>query len=332
MSTPIIEVIDIYRHFGEVRAVDGVTFSVMPGQSVGFIGSNGAGKTTTMRIMSTLDMPDKGTVLFNGKNAWVNGASVRSQLGWMPDAYGTYEYVTCFEYLDFFARAYGYRGAERKRRVDEVMGFTELEPLADRFMNGLSKGQAQRLCLGRTLLNDPNLLILDEPAAGLDPEARIRFKHLIRLLAKAGKSIFISSHILTELEDMCDTMLFIDAGKIVHHGSAEILKRDSAESIVVDIKLSSPAEKLQEWLILQPGVGIKEAIRDGLRISVDGGTPEQLAGLLKRLVTDGFPIYEFVEHKRRLEDAFVAMVNRPKDKGNKAGSTQKATGRTEDQR
>lgn len=312
MSTPIIEVIDIYRHFGEIKAVDGVSFSVMPGQSIGFIGSNGAGKTTTMRIMATLDLPDSGAVLFNGKNAWMHGAAVRAQLGWMPDSYGTYEYVTVFEYLDFFARAYGYRGADRKRRVDEVMGFTELGPLADRFMTGLSKGQAQRLCLGRTLLNDPSLLILDEPAAGLDPEARIRFKHLVRLLAQAGKSIFISSHILTELEDMCDTMLFIDAGKVIHQGSADVLKRESAESIMVDVKTSQPAESLQQWLVLQPGVGIKETIRGGLRISVDGGTPEQLAGLLKRMISEGFAVYEFVEHKRRLEDAFVEMVTKPK--------------------
>ena len=324
MSTPIIEVIDIHRHFGDVHAVDGVTFSVTPGQSVGFIGSNGAGKTTTMRIMATLDLPDSGTVLFNGKNAWVHGAAVRSQLGWMPDSFGAYEYVTVFEYLDFFARAYGYSGADRKRRVAEVMGFTELDPLADRFMNALSKGQAQRLCLGRTLLNDPALLILDEPAAGLDPEARIRFKHLIRLLAKSGKSIFISSHILTELEDMCETMLFIDAGRIVHHGSAEVLKRDTAGLFLVDIKLTQPAEALHQWLVLQPGVSIKETIRDGLRIAIEGGTPEMLSQILKRMIGEGFPIYEFVEHKRRLEDAFVEMVSRPKDKKNKTDK-----GRTE---
>lgn len=327
MPTPIIEVVDIFRHFGEVRAVDGVTFSVMPGQSVGFIGSNGAGKTTTMRIMATLDLPDSGTVLFNGQNAWVHGAGVRSQLGWMPDSFGAYEYVTVFEYLDFFARAYGYRGKDRKRRVDEVMGFTELGPLANRFMNALSKGQAQRLCLGRTLLNDPSLLILDEPAAGLDPEARIRFKHLVRLLAKSGKSIFISSHILTELEDMCDTMLFIDAGKIVHHGSAEILKRDAAGTLLVDVKLTQPVDALHQWLVQQPGVSVKESIRDGLRISVEAGTADMLTQILKRMISEGFPVYEFVEHKRRLEDAFVDMVSRPKTNGVKDSKGPKNPGK-----
>ena len=188
---------------------------------VGFVGANGAGKTTTMRIIATLDYPTRGTVRIGGIDVLQYPAKVRSNIGWMPDNFGTYDHMTVVEYLDFFARALGYRGEERLERVEDVMEFTDLASLGDRLINKLSKGMGQRLCLGRALIHDPDLLILDEPAAGLDPKARVELKHLIRILAEDGKTVFISSHILSELGEMCDTLLFIDQGKIIHHGSAD---------------------------------------------------------------------------------------------------------------
>ena len=198
MSEPVIKVRDLERDFGDVKAVCGISFEIEVGRVVGFIGANGAGKTTTMRMMATLEMPTAGSIRICGYDVVNSPNEVRHRLGWMPDAYGTYDNTTVLEYLDFYGRAFGYQSAERRKRLEDVMEFADLSPIADRQMSTLSKGMAQRLCLGRTLIHDPAVLILDEPAAGLDPKARIEFKNLIRLLAARGKTIFISSHILTE--------------------------------------------------------------------------------------------------------------------------------------
>jgi ABC-2 type transport system ATP-binding protein len=290
--------------------VDGLSFEIPAGQVVGFIGANGAGKTTTMRMMATLDVPDRGRIRIGGHDVVLSPDKVREQVGWMPDKYGAYDYMSVWEYLDFFARAFGYRGEERKRRVDDVMAFTDLGPLAERPCDKLSKGQGQRLCLGRTLLHDPQILILDEPAAGLDPKARIEFKRLVRLLAEAGKTLFISSHILSELEEMCDAMLFIDAGRLVHLGSSESLKYAEGSFAFVVVSVSGDAARLLEWAAMVPGVELAESRRTGARLKVADPTPDNLAALLRRLVTDGFPVVEFRREEMRLEDAFVNILNR----------------------
>ena len=241
-AAPIISVRNLSRTFAGKQAVSDVSFDVFPGQVVGFIGANGAGKTTTMRIMATLDQPTVGNVSVGGLDVVSYPAVARARIGWMPDAFGAHDHMTVIEYLDFYARAFGYRRAERAKRIGEVMEFTDLAPIGDKMMNTLSKGMAQRLCLGRTLLHDPDVLILDEPAAGLDPKARFEFKQLVRLLAGEGKTIFISSHILSELAEMCDTMLFIDAGRIVHHGSAESLQQHSGGQVHYDIHVHGAPE------------------------------------------------------------------------------------------
>lgn len=317
MSTAFVEVSNLTRTFGDVKAVDGLSFNLQRGQVVGFIGANGAGKTTTMRMMAGLELPDKGTVSIGGRDVLFHGGEVRRIIGWMPDTYGTYEHVTVFEYLDFFARTYGFIGAEREQRVQSVMEFTDLLPLADKETPVLSKGMKQRLCLGRALIPDPQLLILDEPAAGLDPKARIEVKHLVRLLGEHGKTLFISSHILSELEDMCDTLLFIDRGRMVHHGSADHLKRGGSTGIELLLRADGEAGRLEEWLTMQPGVKVIEQIPHGFRVRLDDENPVQRAALLRRMVEAGLPIYEFREHQRRLEDAFVDLVEGLNSKGGK---------------
>jgi ABC-2 type transport system ATP-binding protein len=312
MSEIVVKVNNIFRSFGSIHAVDGLSFEILRGQSIGFIGANGAGKTTTMRMLSTLDIPDRGTIEMFGMDAFEHAREVRRKVGWMPDAYGTYESVTVFDYLDFFARAYGYSGNQRRQKVRTIMEFTDLTPLAERLMATLSKGMGQRLCLARALINDPEILILDEPAAGLDPKARVEFKHLVRLLAGEGRSIFISSHILSELEDMCDTLLFIDQGKLVHHGSAKTLKRGVTDETLLDIKTSGDIPKLEEALALEEGVKVLEGIKGGVRAAVSSREPAQISALLKRLIDAGLPVYEFHEHERRLEDAFIEMVEKGK--------------------
>lgn len=219
--------------------------------------------------------------------------------------------MTVLEYLDFYARALGYKGAERRQRIEEVMGFTDLIPLADRFSNKLSKGMTQRLGLGRALLHDPEVLIMDEPAAGLDPKARVELKHLIRVLSKEGKTIFISSHILSELGEMCDSLLFINNGRIVHHGDADSLKTATAttDGVLYDVQITGDPQKLSDWCILQPNVELLEARKQGGRIRIATDDPAQAATALSRMIADGLSVIEFHREQRNLEDAFIDMLN-----------------------
>lgn len=305
---PSIEVQNLHRHFGSLKAVDGVSFTIEPGQVVGFVGANGAGKTTTMRILATLDYPNRGLVKVCGIDVVQYPSLVRSRIGWMPDSFGTYDNMTVVEYLDFFARALGFKAEERAERVRDVMDFTDLTPLADRLINKLSKGMGQRLCLGRALIHDPDVLILDEPAAGLDPKARVELKSLIRILADDGKTVFISSHILSELGEMCDSLLFINQGRIIHHGSAESLKHKTTGSMLVDVQTAGDPQQIGEWAEMSPHVTLKEIRKRGARIEIDSLDPDVIAGVLRRMINEGIPVIEFHREERKLEDAFIEIL------------------------
>lgn len=321
-SQPAIVVDNLHRSFGKLQAVQGVSFQINHGQVVGFVGANGAGKTTTMRIMATLDYPTGGNVSIGGHNVVHYPTKVRRLLGWMPDSFGTYEHMTVLEYLDFYARALGYKGQERLQRIQEVLDFTDLTPLADRMSNKMSKGQTQRLCLGRALLHDPQILIMDEPAAGLDPKARVELKQLIRILAEEGKTILISSHILSELGEMCDSLLFIDKGRIVHHGNAESMVRGtaSAEETLVNVQVLGEPALLVQWAMTAPMIQVVEETKRGARLRVQSKDEATLAGVLRRMITDGLQVITFHREERRLEDAFIDMLGQI-DKGTFKGET-----------
>lgn len=303
-----IAVKNLYRYFGALKAVDGISFEVPHGSVCGFVGANGAGKTTTMRILATLDYPTMGQLEICGINVVNFPAKVRSLLGWMPDHFGNYEHMTVLEYLDFYARALGYTGKERHMRVQEVMEFADLIPLSDRLSNKLSKGMTQRLCLGRALIHDPQILIMDEPAAGLDPKARVELKHLIRILAEEGKTVFISSHILSELGEMCDSLLFINNGRIVHHGDAESLKHgtDSAGGFFYDVQVLGDAQSVSDWAATTPYAEFVESRKNGGRLRIE--SQEIAARVLASMVKDGLSVIEFHREQRNLEDAFIDML------------------------
>jgi ABC-2 type transport system ATP-binding protein len=285
---------------------------VNPGEVVGFIGANGAGKTTTMRMLATLEIPDSGTVEVGGWDAAQFPDEVRRLVGWMPDAYGAYGNMTVWDYLDFFARLLKLRGRERSERIAEIVEFSGLSELLDRPMNGLSKGMAQRLCLGRALLQKPRVLIMDEPAAGLDPKARLEFKNAVALLKKSGVTIFISSHILSELEEMCDGLLFIDRGKVLHHGARGALRSGliSGEKAHtwVEICVAGSVDALMAWLPMAPGWGEVEAFSGGARAVFSGVGDEALAGELRRMVLEGIRVSGFHVRQRRLEEIFVDVL------------------------
>ena len=310
--TPAIRICDLHRHFGPLRAVDGISFEIPAGRVCGFIGSNGAGKTTTMRIIATLDQPTAGTVEVSGVDVLQEPWKVRHRLGWMPDHFNVYGHMSVLEFMDFHARALGFRGADRRQRLQEVMEFTDLISIADRPANKLSKGMTQRLCLGRALVHDPDVLVLDEPAAGLDPKARVELKHLIRLLAAEGKTLLISSHILSELGEMCDKLIFINQGRVLHDGDAASLMRQTDEhgGIHLNVQLAAHPEALGSWCEMQPNVELVESGKHGGRLRMSSDDPAEVAALLARMVKDGLQVIEFRREQRNLEDAFVAMVAR----------------------
>src|SRR5438552_7784715 len=251
---PVIELRRLHRFFGPTQAVRDVSFEVGRGEVFGYIGPNGAGKTTSMRILATLDLPTAGDAFVDGFSCINDPDRVGRRLGVMPDYFGTYADVNCYEYLDFFARSYGLAGRERHQAIKHTMSFTRLDELAEKPIRGLSKGMRQRLCLGRAMIHNPSVLILDEPANGLDPRARIELREMIRQLAADGKTVLVSSHILTELAEMCDQVGIIERGKLLAVGSVDEIQRKQTPHRAVRVRVLGGAGPLTVWLGQRPEV------------------------------------------------------------------------------
>ena len=307
-SHPLIELRGLHRYFGQTKAVDDVSFQVSRGQVFGYIGPNGAGKTTSMRVLATLDLPTAGDAFVDGFSVVDDPDRVRRRLGFMPDFFGTYADVNVREYLDFFARAYQLRGTKRTRAIGHVMEFTGLDVLADKPINGLSKGMKQRLCLGRALIHDPAVMVLDEPAAGLDPRARIEVRAMIRELANQGKAILISSHILTELAEICDLVGILERGRLVAVGSVEEIQRQGqSPQNVVEVRLLDGTTTLADWLHQRSGVS--QIQRDGQVVRfLHAGELEAEADLLKAMIEAGFRVAAFGSRRKSLEDVFMQVT------------------------
>lgn len=310
---PAIEIRHLTRRFGRLRAVDEVSFQVWPGQVLGFIGPNGAGKTTAMRLLATLDVPTAGDAFVHGYSVIDDPDRVRRILGFMPDGFGRYDNMNVVEYLDFFARSYGFRGPRRRDAVERVLTFTELDKLAGKAVNTLSKGMSQRLGLGRTLIHDPDVLVLDEPAAGLDPRARVEVRELIRLLAAdMNKTVLISSHILTELGEICDSAAIIEAGRILASGTMDEIRRMCQQGRQAAGRLAVRAlnggEPLERWLLQQPFV--EGVTASGNVISFEfHAEPSAQHQLLKNMIQQGFEVVEFQGQTETLEDTFMAITH-----------------------
>ncbi len=306
-SHPMIELCNVHRFFGSTRAVDNVSFEVRPGQVFGYIGPNGAGKTTSMRILATLDLPDFGDAYVDGFSVVNDPDRVRRRLGFMPDYFGTYTNVNVREYLDFFARAYDLRGQQRLRALDHTMRFTKLDELAEKPINGLSKGMKQRLCLGRSMIHDPGVLVLDEPAAGLDPGARIQLREMIRALANDGKSVLISSHILTELAEICDTVGIIEQGQLLAVGSVEDILNEQPGQATVRLRVLENTTGLTEWLKDRADVREFRA-EEQFVVFVHDGDRESEADILRDMIQAGFRIASFASLEKSLEDVFLQVT------------------------
>ncbi len=311
-----LQVSDLVRHFGPVKAVDGLSFSLERGQSVGLIGANGAGKTTLMRLLTTLDLPDAGSITLDGVDAVARPEQIRSRIGWMPDDFTPIPHMTVQDTLDFFARAYGLTGTYRLHEVRRVMDFCGIRELADRFISKLSKGQCQRVALARTIIGDPDMLVLDEPAAGLDPAARLEFMHFVRALQKQGKTLLISSHILSELAEMCDTMLFLDAGKLISSGTLAELSKDEGLQFRIELA-GGDSTTFSGWLRERAGWSSVMREPDGsvtARFTLPGDSlaalPESVIARELVAMCAAFPICGFSRCHRRLEETFVSILQK----------------------
>jgi ABC-2 type transport system ATP-binding protein len=304
---PMIELRHLHRSFGRTQAVNDVSFEVHRGHVFGYIGPNGAGKTTSMRILATLDMPNAGDAFVDGFSVVDDPDRVRRRLGFMPDYFGVYSNVDVREYLDFFARAYGLMGAERQRALRYVMSFTKLDELAEKPITGLSKGMKQRLCLGRTMIHDPAVMVLDEPAAGLDPRARIQLREMIGQLAADGKAILISSHILTELAEMCDRVAIIEQGRLLAVGTVDEIQRGQQPQRAVQLRVIGAGAPLGQWLAERPGIHNLGIDNDTVRFLHDGDQGAE-ADLLRDIVMAGFRVVAFGSHAKSLEDVFMQVT------------------------
>ena len=301
------------RYYGSFLALDHLSLTIHDGELHGFVCPNGAGKTTTMRILATLLKPTEGTAALDGVDVAGHPREIRRLMGYMPDFFGVYDRLKAWEYLDFYARCYGFGQKERRRMTDSLLELVNLTDKRDSYVDVLSRGMKQRLCLARALIHDPRLLILDEPASGMDPRARAEMKGILRTLKDMGKTVLISSHILPELSEMCDSLTIIDHGKLVFTGSVEALDRKMNGDAPIDIRFAPGAgeESVDAAVALlkqYPGVsGITQEDARTLRVE----TSAQLAGtdaLLRALIEAGAPVEDFHRAPMNLEKVFMEVT------------------------
>jgi ABC-2 type transport system ATP-binding protein len=303
-----VQVKNLRKEFGRTLAVDNISFSFDSGHVFGFVGPNGAGKTTTMRIISTIEEPTSGDVLLNGISVCEEPEMARRVVGYVPDTLPQHGDITVHEYLDFFARAYGLRGRKRSQAIEAIEEFTNVTGIRDKHLKALSKGMKQRVSLGRALVYDPDVLVLDEPAAGLDPRARVELRELLGLLAERKKAILISSHILTELTEICNGVVIIERGKILETGTIdEVLKKSTPRRTVAIRLLDTQNAPLLKELLLMPYVENPRDVANEVHFELNGDE-SAACEILGMLVAKKFPIVEFRQTKANLEDIFMNVT------------------------
>jgi ABC-2 type transport system ATP-binding protein len=302
-----IETRSLTRRFGKVIAVDDLNLNVPAGSLFGLIGPNGAGKTTTLRMLAGLLEPTAGEIVINGRVANHDWRQLRRQIGYMPDFFGVYEDMLVWEYLDFFARCYDLPAARRRQVTDELLELVDLAGKRDTYVQTLSRGMQQRLCLAHVLVHDPQVLLLDEPASGLDPRARVEMRELLRELGAMGKTIVVSSHILMELAELCDSVGIIEKGRLVASGRLDEIAREAKQGRRLRLKVISARDEAERVLRDQPGVGQVYEGNGFLEVEFLGDD-EATAALLETLVARGVRVISFSEMTSDLEDVFLRLT------------------------
>lgn len=303
----MISVRGFVKRFEQFVAVDHLDLDIEKGDVFGFIGPNGAGKTTTIRFLATLLKPTSGQATINGYSVTKQVDDVKRSIGFMPDTFGVYDGMKVWEFLDFFATAYGLPRSKRRALIDDVLELVDLTTKRDALVNGLSRGMQQRLCLAKTLVHDPPVLILDEPASGLDPRARVEMKALLKELQKMGKTILISSHILPELADFCNKIGIIERGKLLASGPVNDVIRSIRQNRVVEIVVAGQSEVCEVTLAHHSQVRNLTAGDNRFKFEFSGNDEDVLA-LHKHLITEGVPIIWFNEIAADLEEAFMKIT------------------------
>ena len=309
----MLKIEDLKKNYGSFPALKGLSLEIPDGALHGFVGPNGAGKTTTMRILATLMKPTSGTAYVDGTDLIREGQKARQLVGYMPDFFGVYDSLKCWEYLDFYARCYRIGAEDRKRMTRQLLELVQLEDKENEYVDALSRGMKQRLCLARSLIHDPKLLILDEPTSGMEPRARAEMKGILRTLREMGKTVLISSHILPELAEMCDSLTILDHGELVFSGSVEALNDKMNGNAPLDIRLEEGCgEETVEAAVrcLKEMPVVTEILREEpylLRIRLDGGT-EVCPDVLRQLVMKGVPVCDFHRAPMNLEKVFMEVT------------------------
>jgi len=305
----VLKVINLVKRYGRFTAVDNLSMEISEGQIYGFVGANGAGKTTTMKIIAGLLQPTSGEVIIDGINIFDSPRTVKRKIGYMPDFFGVYDDLKVDEYMDFYAGIYGIPYRDRKRITDQLLELVDLSEKKDFYVDSLSRGMKQRLCLARSLINDPKLLILDEPASGLDPKARVEIKGILRELKNMRKTVLISSHILPELAELCTAIGIIDKGKMVASGTVEEIMDKLAGMRKLKVKVKENTENAVRLLQEQPSI---KGIRiNGNIIEADfKGDDNILSLILKRLVLQDIPVISYTLEGESLESIFMHLIEK----------------------
>ena len=309
----MLKIDSLTKNYGSFPALKGLSLEIPDGALHGFVGPNGAGKTTTMRILATLMKPTSGTAYVDGTDVVNDGQKARKLVGYMPDFFGVYDSLKCWEYLDFYARCYRIGTAERKQMTRQLLELVQLEEKENEYVDALSRGMKQRLCLARSLIHDPKLLILDEPASGMDPRARAEMKGILRTLREMGKTVLISSHILPELAEMCDSLTILDHGQLVFSGSVEELSDKMNGNAPLDIRLTEGCgEENVEAAVrcLKEMPAVTEILQEEpylLRIRL-ANNADVCPDVLRQLVMKGVPVCDFHRAPMNLEKVFMEVT------------------------
>jgi ABC-2 type transport system ATP-binding protein len=303
----MIELRNFTKVYGEFVAVSNLNLKIGAGEMFGFIGPNGAGKSTTIRFLATLLKATAGEAIVNGHSVTADPIAVRKSIGYMPDSFGVYDGMKVWEFLDFFSVAYEIPRSRRKGVISDVLELLDLTHKRDDFVNGLSRGMKQRLCLAKTLVHDPPVLILDEPASGLDPRARLEVKALLKELRNMGKTILISSHILTELADCCTSIGIIERGQLLLHGPIETVYRQIQRNRHIEIRFIGDPAAGVSLIRSDPKVRNVEMNTRSCRVELAGEDPD-VQRLLRGLVAADCGLISFAEKEPTLEDVFMMVT------------------------
>ena len=309
--TAIVRSEGLVKRYDRTLAVAGVDLDIAEGEIFGLVGPNGAGKTTTLRILAILLEPTAGDAEIAGWSIRRNPNEVRRVLGFMPDVFGVYDDMRVWEYLDFFARCYGLTAPARKRIIGDLLELVELADKRNSYVQGLSRGMQQRLCLAHALVHDPKVLLLDEPASGLDPRARVELRELLRELRTLGKTIVISSHILPELEELCTSVAIVDRGRVLASGRIADIEQRLRVGAVLRARVLAEGEALEaarDWFAGQPDVAASAILPDGTVELGFRGDEAGAAALLRAAIAADIPIATFSRAASDLEELFLQVT------------------------